>query len=600
MTIETSNSSEKNQATQAAISDIQQSGYLIASGEPWAAAVWKACRKHNVDQRHRAVIIESLLSQERASGTVDDSVTAASLTVAVLKAGAASLDTRRKIILGDQIHREVRPVIEAVGAVTDPDREVFQRDGRLVEIVGTSIRDLPRVQIKMRINAAINCLKPSRKGERSIEPPNWLVESVESAARYGDAVRTLDGVIVTPTIRPDGSVLQVAGYDPATRLYYRPSAAFPIVPESPTRDDAVAAGERLLAVLADSPFATPSDRSSWLSMLLTIIGRSSVDGQTPLFAITANTSGSGKTIAAKVLSQIAFGTSARCTPYPSSESELRKVITTMVAVNSETLVLFDNIDRPVGGASLDGVLTADAWTDRELGRSRSISTSSIRTVFALTGNNVRFNGDTGRRVLPIRLRSDRERPADRTDWRHEDIVGWARDHRASLVVDALTMLRAFAVAGSPAQPGGEWGGYGSWSRVIRSAIVWAGLADPIAGRHSVAASDNSRSINQGLIIGLREIAERIDMDRRGMTTREIVDSLDAMAGHDCPTLRDVLAELPERGDKITPRLLGGLLARYRDNLIGGERIVSLGKAAGGYARWGVESSASEIVSQSSE
>ncbi|MGB7323263.1 MAG: hypothetical protein WBD31_00220, partial [Rubripirellula sp.] len=432
---------EKNLAAQHAVRDVLDSGFLIKSGESWASAVWQSFAKFDVEARHRMPVIENLLAQELENGTVESDITATSLMTEVTLAAKAHHDKRISIQFGDQIHREVVPVIDAIGSVTESDREVFQRDGQLVEIVDHSIRVVPRVQLKMRINAAVNCLRQMAKGTKSIEPPNWLVEAVESFAKYDSLVRRIDGVITTPTMRADGTILQTPGYDPATLLYYKPSSTFPTIPEQPTRDEAVLAGKRLLDVVGDSPFRSPSDRSAWLSLLLTVIARSLIEGPTPFFAVVANTSGTGKTIAVQTLWEIVFGRSAACTPYPASENEMRKSITTAVAVNSDPMVLFDNIDRPVGGASLDSVLTAGAWKDRELGASRSVSTDSIRTVFALTGNNVTFKGDIVRRVLPIRLRTDRENPADRTDWKHKDILAWTKENRTSLVVDALTLLR---------------------------------------------------------------------------------------------------------------------------------------------------------------
>ncbi len=503
--------------------------------------------------------------------------------------GPAKNRRRLKVILGDQAYLAIEPIIAAIGSLTDPAREVFQQDERLVEIIKTSVHDISISQIKDRIDWAVECQVPTTKGYRSVAASKDLAETIMTRKRYGNYVRPLEGVIVTPNIMRGGEVIQTPGYDPTSRLYYRPSVAFPPVAESPSREDANAAGLRLLEILSDTPFATPSDHSAWLAMLLTIIGRSSFLGNAPLFGLTANTKGSGKGTALKVLYQIAVGKPATFSAFPTNEDASGKLISTLVIAESSPVVFFDNVSRPVGGSSLDGILTADSWADRKLGKSEMISTTNIRTVFAVNGNNLRFVADTARRVLPIRMMTDRENPADRNDWKHAEITEWALKNRPSFVADALTMLKAYIVAGKPLQPGGEWGSYGDWSRVIRGSIVWAGLADPMATRHSVSSSDNSRLVNEGLIVGLKELANLIGQDGKGMTTREIADSLETIPGSECPTLRDVLAELPERGDKVTPRLLGGLLSRFKDNRIGDERIVSLSKARGGYIRWGVES-----------
>jgi putative DNA primase/helicase len=48
------------------------------------------------------------------------------------------------------------------------------------------------------------------------------------------------GVITTPTLRPDGTILDKPGYDSATQLWYAPDSelALPAIKEHPTREDA--------------------------------------------------------------------------------------------------------------------------------------------------------------------------------------------------------------------------------------------------------------------------------------------------------------------------------------------------------------------------
>src|SRR5262245_20612950 len=48
------------------------------------------------------------------------------------------------------------------------------------------------------------------------------------------------GVITAPTLRPDGSILDRRGYDPATQLWYAPDSALSMPPckKNPSREDA--------------------------------------------------------------------------------------------------------------------------------------------------------------------------------------------------------------------------------------------------------------------------------------------------------------------------------------------------------------------------
>jgi hypothetical protein len=69
---------------------------------------------------------------------------------------------------------------------------------------------------------------------------------------------TLAGIITTPAMRPDGSILPTAGYDPGTCLYYEPDLhlRMPPISERPTRQDAEAALDLLSGLLQNFPFVT--------------------------------------------------------------------------------------------------------------------------------------------------------------------------------------------------------------------------------------------------------------------------------------------------------------------------------------------------------
>src|SRR5262249_56506981 len=64
----------------------------------------------------------------------------------------------------------------------------------------------------------------------------------------------VSGIITTPTLRPDGSLLVDPGYDPETELYLVPG--FQILPilERPTKDQALAALKLLIDLLSEFGF----------------------------------------------------------------------------------------------------------------------------------------------------------------------------------------------------------------------------------------------------------------------------------------------------------------------------------------------------------
>lgn len=482
--------------------------------------------------------------------------------------------------------------------------KLYQRGGLLVHVVreeidtqaaggvalpagSVRIKPLPIGQLPLRVADACQ-LMSEREKDGEIEriaapPPRWLIDGIFTRGDYGRDVRRLEAIITAPTLRADGTILQAAGFDDATGLLHIPGDSFPAVPDKPTREEASRAAAELLEVVRDFEFVHEADKSAWLAFVLSMIGRQAIAGCVPLFGITATTRGSGKSLLADSASLIAFGRPAARKPFSGEDDEQRKAITA-TALEALPAVLLDNVDRVLGGASLDAALTAQTWSDRVLGSSRTTGDLPLRTVWSATGNNLRFGSDLARRVLPIRLAATVENPEERTDFAHADLLGWVRENRPRLAVAALTILRAYFVAGSPQQQGGAWGSFDAWSALIRGSLVWAGLADPLTTRETAKADDTSGAVVRGLVGGLLEIDEHGD----GMTVREIVNELNAAGNEErFPTLRETVAEIATSRGAMDHKRLGYALRKYRGRICNGFRLSGT-PGHGGVLKWSAE------------
>lgn len=467
--------------------------------------------------------------------------------------------------------------------------KIYQRGGSLVHVVAETtpeviagkielpagtprIRPLPQGQLPLRVADACQLIKEVEvEGDierKAVPPERWLIEGLATRGEYGRDVRRLEGIITAPTLRPDGTILQTPGYDERTGLLYQPSDKFPKVPEKPSIDDARAAAAMLLEVFSDFDVVDDADRSAWLALPLTYIGRPAIVGCTPLFAVTSWTRGSGKSISVDAASLIAFGRPAARKPYARDDDEMRKAITS-IAMEALPAVLIDNVDRVLGGASLDAALTGTTWQDRVLGKSATTGEIPLTTVWAATGNNLSYGTDLARRVVPIRLAPKIENPEERTDFAHPDLLGWVRENRPRLAVAALTMLRAYFIAGKPPQPGGQFGSFESWSALVRGAIVWTGLPDPLKTRETAKADDTSGAIVRGLIGGLLEV----DDSGEGITAREIIALLNEQSNErHFPAMREAVAEAGTYKGKIDSKALGLSLRKYRGRIANGYQI----------------------------
>ncbi len=481
--------------------------------------------------------------------------------------------------------------------------KLYQRGGILVHVVNENdaakvggvdvsadtprIRPLPAGQLPLRISDAcqLQTEKTNEKGESNIvnvPPSKWLIDGIYTRGDYGRDVRRLEGIIFSPTLRPDGTILQAAGYDEKTGLLYRPNDTFPRVADKPTKEDAKAASAELLGVVKDFPFVADADRSAWLALVLSQIGRTAVAGCVPLFGITSTCRGSGKSLLADAASLIAFGKPAARKTFTNDDNEQRKSITS-IAIEAIPAVLLDNVATTLGGSSLDAAITAEVWSDRILGASQTTGELPLKTIWTATGNNIRYGSDLARRVLPVRLAPQVENPEERSDFEHANLLGWVRANRPRLAVAALTILRAYFAAGKPNQPNGTWGSFESWSDLIRGAIVWCGLADPLITRETAKEDDTSGAIVSGLVGGLLEVGD----SGHGMTVRQIVDALNdsANAGR-FPTMRDVVSETATAREKIDTAKLGRVFRRYKGSIANGWQIIGE-SGGGGVIRWNV-------------
>ena len=77
----------------------------------------------------------------------------------------------------------------------------------------------------------------------------------------------------SPTLRADGSILQVPGYDTNTGLLYTPSAIFPLIPDTPSEKQAEKAKLEIDELLHEFSFADAVDGAVAVAMLMTGVRR---------------------------------------------------------------------------------------------------------------------------------------------------------------------------------------------------------------------------------------------------------------------------------------------------------------------------------------
>lgn len=423
--------------------------------------------------------------------------------------------------------------IQAIAA----DPNIFQRAGQLVRAVyvqdrpdpvegTTAVRSSGRYVItplksstlssRLSVDAAWKSYKDG--AWKSVLPPDKVVSAVIDEGQWPN-VRPLVGVISAPTLRPDGTVLQQRGYDPSTGLLYIPSTTYPVVDDKPTRDQCMYHLGALAEVARDFPFHKRHHFSAWLAGLLTCVARPAIDGPCPLFAVDATTRGTGKTRLVQATSRLAFGQDVAAFSQPEDEDEIRKRITSIL-YQGDAIVLIDNVAKALGGAALDAVLTSTTWADRQLGSTATIKVPNLAVWWA-TGNNIALQGDLARRTVQIRLESPMENPEERTEFLHPDLLSWIERERNRLIVNALSILRGYFVAGKPGKTN-IWGSFESWSSLIPNVLRWLDLEDPMLAR---ATADDMLDEHRLNLITVLLAVEKLDPKCTGLTARAMIQTL---------------------------------------------------------------------------
>ena len=191
--------------------------------------------------------------------------------------------------------------------------------------------------------------------ERLIAPP---LEFARSYAAREDVWRlpVLRGVVECPNLRKDGTVLQADGYHVASGLILDSGGVvFDAVPDTPSREDAVAALGRLMWVLKDFPFVDDASRSVALSAMLTAVCRRSLR-TAPMHGFSAPTMSTGKSLLADVVAHLATGRDAPVMSQARDEEEERKRLLSIL-MQGDPVISIDNVSRPISGDVMCSILT---------------------------------------------------------------------------------------------------------------------------------------------------------------------------------------------------------------------------------------------------
>jgi putative DNA primase/helicase len=170
-----------------------------------------------------------------------------------------------------------------------------------------------------------------------------------------------------------------------------------------------------------------------------------------------------------------------------------------------------------------------------------------------------------------------ERPEEREFQRNPFKI--VMGNRATYVWAALTVVRAYIVAGKPGRlKGFSAEPFDDWSELVRSSLVWLGRVDPVLSQRAVRAADPRRQARLALLAAMlnaygsepREAAEIIKDAETG-SIRAIGEARPGVfegpvaRNAKAEALKSALVEVAGHGRSIEPKWLGTRLRQYANN-----------------------------------
>jgi hypothetical protein len=398
-----------------------------------------------------------------------------------------------------------RTVEQAEHAMISAGMEIYSRAGALVfPVKETRVAAKGRKTVTARLStfSADSFIEPvaeaaiyqrwsvRKNAWIDIDPPVQLVRMVLSRERRW-AFPHVSGIITTPTLRPDGSLLATPGYDPRSELYLLPSLQLPPIAASPTRQDALAGLEKLKHLFREFSFQDKDGKglekrlncSVAISGLLTALLRGSLP-TAPVYLVRASVAGTGKSYLVDVISVVTTGQFCPVITTSKNAEETEKRIGSIL-LSGIPIVSLDNCIHDLGGELLCQLTERPVIRIRILGRSEMPPCECHTAVFA-TGNNIVFKGDMVRRGLVCNLEALDERPELREF--EADALDVVAADRGPYVAAALTIVRAYIAAGSQ-KVCPSLGSYSGWSDMVRSPLVWLGEPDPVISMEGLRNED---------------------------------------------------------------------------------------------------------------
>ncbi|NMG43982.1 hypothetical protein GPA22_09605 [Aromatoleum toluvorans] len=530
---------------------------MLDDAEGDAGAVVEVARRFNADERLSRTEAQALLKRASKAAGVSMKVLSADLRAPADAGNMPVIEIRRGDFAGSV--RSAEAMLSSV-----PGLRV--RSGALVEVVRSGKRASIAAVQPARLAFMLADAARWRYGDEFGTPDPAVLQAVMAGPKPG--VPELDGLMTQPSLTATGEILLTPGNHEGWEAVFDP-ASFP-----PFEGSGADALQALRGLLAGFPFASPVDESAALSAILTAACRPSLP-TAPAFLVAGHDLGSGKSFLARVIAAFAAD-EADMKRWPGRGEEQDKVLTSALLAG-EFVMSFDNLMTNWSSATLAAILTAPTYSDRLLG-GNEVARLSTRCLVIANGNNVRPAADLARRVVTVELDPRVERPWERSfDF---DPLAIVRADRGKWVMIALRVLQEFVQSGT-APDLSPFGSFAEWSRLVRGALVFHGLPDPVRAVSRNVEDDDERELLGRLLQAWFDV-----YGAEPVTLRDALQEVRGMASGPREALRIAFEEVALRRGEIDAKALGSWMAARQGQIVKGKRLLRAGRTYKG-AAWKV-------------
>jgi len=410
----------------------------------------------------------------------------------------------------------------------------------------------------------ISWYKVEKESKIPALPPSWVIKDMLTDPK--PPLPYLLKIVKHPIFSQDGSLTITRGYSTKTKCYYAAPSdlVIPEVSDAPNQTDIQNARTIVEDLLHDFPLAGLSEKATCFALFISPFVRDLIQGQTPLHLIESPCPGTGKSLLARVLTYPALGHDIEFGTVPQSEEEVRKRITSAL-ISNPSFVLFDNVSK-LTSSQLSAAITSPIWEDRILG-GPEMARLPVKCIWIATGNNPILSTEIARRTIRIRIDAKVDRPwqRDPSQFRHSNIISWVKQNRGELIWAALTLTKAWIIAGCPDPKGLKpLGSFEDYSRVIGGILQVAGVKGFLGNADEFYESSDLEGAN------LRHLVCKWSESFKDRPVG-VSDIYKLVIENDIQL--DLGNGKGERGQKTS---LGRILSSLRDRVIGEYKVIFVG------------------------